>query len=483
MFSLRKRFLFTALLLAISQFAFGNSGDWPYTVKSGHSLWSICDKYVARPLCFIELGDYNALPRHNLIAPGAQIKIPYAWLKTPPQPAVVLWQRGEVGYIPAQLAAKQAWEKLGTLSNLAALTAAGVSVQALPADGKLYVGDRIITGEGSVGLRFADGSELTLMPQSDLKLAKITAGADSEFIESEMSLRRGSTRNRVHEKTESDRYRITTPAGVAAVRGTEFRVSVAGQSGGVSADDENRAVMLSEVLNGRVQVANDRGDSAAAVAAGYGVRNEAGQAVPEPRKLLPPPEIKDPETMQVLQPFTIAWTALAGATTYQIELYKNAELISSSNINESAYVFSGFDEGEYQIKVRGIDDVGLQGLDANVTLQTYSSLSAVALNQSQLVAHSGRAFSIDWQDVPLASSYQVEVARDADFSEILDKSETAASNFEYRSKQPVFIRVTAKAHNGVMSETSDAVIWQPEQEDNIWLLLGGFALLVAVVLL
>ena len=387
------------LLLALLGMLFSGSAlprDWLYTVRNNDSLWKICSTYVERPLCFVELGNYNKLAEHDLIAPGSILKVPYAWLKNPPQPALVVYSRGEVQYIPAAESEKLAWEKVSRTPGMAGMVAAGISLQPLPEDGRIFMGDRVVTGDGNVRVEFADGSQMIIRPQSDVIFDRLSIQGDKRFVDTLLILKRGATTNNVEpQQGQGSRFRIRTPAGVAAVRGTEFRVNVeAGSS----------PVMRSEVLEGNIAVADLKAKSEQSVDGGYGVRSEAGQPIPPPRKLLAAPAWQGDTSASVAIPFSVSWQALAGADYYLIDLFDSDGLVETRRVQSTQLGFEALVDGEYRLKIRAVDEIGLQGLEAERALVVMTPLPIPELNSSSVTTVSRTTLNVSWAGIEEASA-------------------------------------------------------------------------------
>ncbi len=446
--------------------------DWLYSVRTDDNLWKICQTYVAKPLCWLELGRYNALSNTDLIKPGRILKIPYAWLKYPPQPATISDSRGEVNYIPAADSAKSSWEKLNQLSSYPAMVAAGIALQPLPEDHKIHMGDRIITGQGNVSIFFADGSQMLIRAGSDITFDRISIKDGKGFVDTLLVLKRGATDYNIKGKKGLSRYRVDTPAGVAAVRGTEFRVNL---------QAAEKAVMRSEVLQGDVIVSDTRGQSSQQVPGGYGVRSEQGQPIPPPLQLLPAVEWENSNQDIFAIPFEISWKPLTGAQYYLVDLYDSKGLIASWKTEKNSWENTELGNGGYRLLVRGVDQLGLQGLDAEQLLKVENPLPAPELSAGS-IKRAGKAFvEVSWPRVVSASGYRIEVATDPEFKQILLTDSTVDTVYGFSNRAGGYVRVTAISLSGVAGDSSDAV-WLVPQPYN-WQPWAGLAAVVLGIIL
>jgi hypothetical protein len=120
-------------------------------------------------------------------------------------------------------------------------------------------GDKLVTGaDGRIEIQFADSARVSIGPRTEFKVDdyKFDAQAQRSFF----TLVRGA----IHQvsgqigKRNGDDYRLTTPTGVLAIRGTEFKVdeTVCPRQGCGPSDKPGMAV---EVIQGRVAVTNGAG--------------------------------------------------------------------------------------------------------------------------------------------------------------------------------------------------------------------------------
>lgn len=217
-------------------------------------------------------------------------------------------------------------------------------------------GDDFKTGkDGYVKIKLADGSVLDLKPGSDLsiegvKKSPLAPAADAQFL-----LKTGRIEASVAKRNPGGaRFEVRTPIAVAAVRGTQFRVI---------ADDEKK-IALSEVIEGEVAV-NDAGNLGnVSVREGFGTRVNEGQAPLPPRALLPAPRLWTGIRLWVRRPIRLNFTRLPGAVRYRVLVARKpdfAEVITEELLSTNVITLPELANGPYYLKVRGIDDIGLEG--------------------------------------------------------------------------------------------------------------------------
>jgi hypothetical protein len=112
----------------------------------------------------------------------------------------------------------------------------GISEQPRKRD-PAFVGDIFETrAESSVKIILNDGSELTIAPDSKLKIEKVSVEASALKRQVALRVLAGRVRNKVSKDYKGENtYQVSTPAAIAGVRGTDFITSyVLGENGWIS---------------------------------------------------------------------------------------------------------------------------------------------------------------------------------------------------------------------------------------------------------
>jgi hypothetical protein len=224
----------------------------------------------------------------------------------------------------------------------------------------LKSGDEILTGsESSTTLKFGDGSTLILRENSDLTLEKLESYGDKDVFNSQLKLKHGRTDNEVNPfKKPGSRFEIHTPSATAAVRGTVYRVSA-----------PDLETTTTEVLEGRVDVANSTGKTS--VPASYGTVAKLDTPPLPPIVLLPAPDLSEVSDLIEHLPLRFMLPEIDKAVAYRVQIttdptfqdldYEGISPTPSAKIAE-------LPDGKYLMRVRGIDDNDLEGFD---TLHTF----------------------------------------------------------------------------------------------------------------
>lgn len=325
--------LLIALTFSLPNLVAAAEEYWEYTFRPGDSLWNIAERYTTSANNWTELLRINNIERttDRTILPGTRIVIPISILKLQPTPALVIAVSGAAYLVRADGA--QAVITVGT---------------------ELFSGDRVITGDRqSLRMQFADKSELQVLPNSEVVLDKLSHFQQTGMVDTRIRLNSGRVRTWVIEQKPGNHYEIKTPAAVTAVRGTDFRLS----------SDAGR-ISRTEVTEGVVAVS--AGDAEKEVNDGFGIVAELGKPLPDPVKLLEAPAISDN-----LSPdqgtLRVAWTDLEAAVFYRYQLAtdeKFDQILINGRTEDSEVRLDELSPGQYYLRIRGIDQYGLEGFDS-----------------------------------------------------------------------------------------------------------------------
>lgn len=365
-----------------------SADEWIYSFRPGDTLWDLCKKYIAAPDCWQKIATRNKIAKPKHIKPGTRLYLPISWLKVLPASAKVLSARGDV-------MVKRAGDE---------------TLQPLAVDNEIAVGDQIITSEGTVTLQFADESILIITPGSEVAFDTLTLYGESGMVDTRVRLNRGRARAKVKPvEGPASRYEILTPAAVAAVRGTEFRVV---------SEDTDPPQMRAEVLEGQVALGNDKGEQA--VNEGYALKAVSGEALQEPVQLLPAPSFTTqlPEVISAF-PWRLAWQPIDRAAAYRVQIYSRGfffdDLIQEAKISRANFSLQQLEEGQYDIKVRAIDRNGFEGMDAKYFVAVAGSrqVKPVSVDSDVVVSEERTLIHWHWQPVDGAEKYLLQLTAKA----------------------------------------------------------------------
>lgn len=449
-FSLLRNLLLGGMLLFLSP-SFLQAQDWVYTVRPGDNLWDLSERYLSSMRYWRALQEHNSISDPKVLQPGVRLKIPLAWLKVQPAPVKVLAVLGEVFVQPA---GKEEEDPL-------------------LAGALLHIEDAVRSGpKSSATFVFADGSRLLLSANSHLILDVIRAYGETGMVDSRIRLKNGGLDTDVSPQAGSgSRFEIHTPGAITAVRGTRLRV----------ANDTERQVASTEVLKGRVEVM--AAGAVESVPAGFGTVVKMGEPPSLPRALLQAPALSGlPATMNQL-PLHFIWPALSGANRYRTQLSENEDfslLNLDVTVEKPELLLSDVPNGSYALRIRGIDDAGLEGFDAvhhflldvpppKVMPPVVLPEPPTLLNPPPAVVAAPFRLSLEtaviknahllirWRGGKPDERYQVELAEDMAFATVVFQTEVGAAEILLDRPKPglYYLRVRAVTSEGIAGEYTE----------------------------
>ncbi|MDR2000260.1 MAG: FecR domain-containing protein [Zoogloeaceae bacterium] len=355
-----------------------------YAVKEGETLSGIAADMLKKTGHWRQLQQINQVADPHRLMPGTTLRIPVALLRTEPATAIIISMSGEV------------------LAN-----------GRTPSVGDAITGQTtLITGEqGFVTLELIDGSRLVLQPESRLRVEELSRYRGTKIPDSQLHLERGRIESTVTKSSASrPKYRINTPTTAMGVRGTRFRVEADG------------SVSRAEVTEGAVDVHSDK-SAATAVPAGYGIVTNTGSALPRPVALLPKPDVSGLPYLHEHPIVRFALPPLDGARAYRFQIGADPEmheLLADASATRPEAKFGHLPDGEYILRVRGIDAQGLEGLDSDFRFQLKARpeppFPAAPPRDAKV-----RAASVElaWTINPDAARYRLQIASDKTFTDIV----------------------------------------------------------------
>ena len=328
-------FLALACVIVSARAPQGLAAEWLYTVRPGDTLWDVSAAYLRETDDWQRLQALNGVADPYTLPPGSRLRIPVAWMRIKPAPARITAVEGEAAV------------RSGDGGALAPAVDAML----------LKPGDEVTTAaDSSVMIEFADGSTLRVGAGSYVAFDILSVAGGTAFVDTRLRLLKGSTTMRARSRRAGgSRTEIRTPAALSAVRGTDFRVGV------LEADE----AMRTEVLSGRVAVSARA--KTVAVTAGFGTVVDVGAPPRSPRPLLPAPELTDVPAVLERVPVRIRVAQVSGAAAYRLEIARDAaftQVVAERTAATPSITGPDLADGSYVLRVRAIDALGQEGLDA-----------------------------------------------------------------------------------------------------------------------
>jgi hypothetical protein len=398
--------LTAALLLQFSLTPLVQAGEISYQVQQGDNPWSISTRFLRSTEFWPRLIKHNRIRNPRQILPGTRLSIPDDWLKLRSGPAVALAVEGQV------------WMTIGDVRQ-----------QRLLAGDTVPVGATLKTGaEGNVTLNLLDSSRVLIKGNSEVLLeanAEAVHGMARNIL---LNLRRGALENQINQQSSSGgRFEIRTPAAIAAVRGTRFRVA--------AQDTSTRT----EVLHGAVALGNPIGQVELAVGQGSSTSQHSAPTAPTP--LLNGPDLTQLPLRVEKVPIDLPIPALSGALAYRTQIAAN-DAFNSLLFDQTTSIpiarVRDLPDGDYVLRVRAIDATGLEGFDSVHRLTIDARPEApflISPAEAAKLANTQPRFS--WTRRQDGSSYRLQLASDAEFKHLVfDRNGIAEAHLEAPESLP-----------------------------------------------
>ncbi|HTE15080.1 MAG TPA: FecR domain-containing protein [Burkholderiales bacterium] len=370
--------------------------DYVYRVIKGDTLIGLSARLLNSPDDWPKVARHNRLPNANYILPDAELRIPFALLKSTSTAATVTHVQGDVK----------------------AATGAGARSSVLVLGAALAEGATVVTGkDGYATLKLPDGSTVRVQSATEVQVERMRTYPEVGLLESAMKVIAGRVESLVQkfrpEEKKQTRHDVKTPLANLAVRGTEFRVTMDPQS------RETRG----EVLDGAVAVAADGATSEKRLGAGFGSVVDANKSVSDPIALLVAPNVAELAKLQERTILRFPLSIVAGASRYRAQVARDeafsavvAELVSAS----PELRLTNIDDGSYFLRVRAVDSRGLEGRDATHAF-TLKARPEPPLITAPPPKGKVRATEVEfkWAQNTEAAVYHLQIAKDATFKSLV----------------------------------------------------------------
>ncbi len=386
----------TALMVLSQPLAIAESSpEWIYSIRPYDTLIQFSNLYLINPDNWRELQKLNRIKNTYRMRVGSKLRVPLYLVKQSPTNAEVASIIGE-----------------------AYLVKANSPKQLLKVGQQLTSGAEVLTqAKSKLNIRFADGSIVTVQSNSALKLDSLSIYSGGGMVDTKVRLQQGKIEVEANpQEISGNSMQILTPTAVAAVRGTEFRVSI----------EENH--FREETLDGKVALS--AGGKEVLVARGYGSLSREGKSPISPVTLLPAPKTSGLPITLTTVPLVFELVNQPYANAWYGKVYKNKSIVAENNSQGTRLNFGDIPDGKYLLKVRAKDRNGLEGYDAKhsfvLNARPYPPES---IYPSEAVISREPKPAFTWTQVDVANQYLIELAKDSNFKTVIEKRKVGSTAF------------------------------------------------------
>ncbi|MCP5245305.1 MAG: FecR domain-containing protein [Burkholderiales bacterium] len=365
--------------------------EWIYTVRPGDNLWNLTERHLTDMRYISRLQQLNNIKNPYVIPPGTQLRIPLSWTRL-------------VGNTQA---------KIVSVHGTAVVHRANQAIIPAVSGMQLMSGDLIQSENDSfVTIEFSDNSQLRIQENSQVRLKEMRIFGDHGLVDTLIYLEQGRTENSVRkDSSKGTRFRIQTPSAISSVRGTAFRVGI----------DASQSSTSSEVLTGNIDVSGEK--RKVKVPTGFGTVTAIGAPPAQPVTLLPPPDLSDTHRYYESLPLAIHLAPLAGAKAYrtQIALDKAFDhLLSEFTTATLPFRDGDIPDGDYWLRIRGIDESGIEGKDAVIAFSLNARPAPPFVSAplpDGVTTPENQKFN--WTTQSEATHYTLMISRNTDFTDLV----------------------------------------------------------------
>lgn len=416
-------------------------------VKKGSNLIHIARDYCTNRSAWKEIARINNLKSPYIIKENGSLLIPYNILLTEGLTAQVAYVSGIVNVVDQD-----------------------GQHRPLSVGDELFTGQSVNTGaDGYAQLIFPENKFTRIEPDSKLTITYLFRLLDG-VIKAELYLDKGRIVHKVTQKLkEKDTFKTRTAISITGIRGTEYRMKMA--------DEETNIV---ETLRGLVQVESDGGNRIV-LEKGEGSKVKKGEE-PEPPKALPkPPEPPRLEEFYRTLPISIKTPALAHVKAIRLRVTRDhagqhAVVEQQVSPGDELYVMALAD-GIYYGFFTIINDEGFESSaapPAPFEVRTIPGAPVISAPQNGHTSWDGK-IEIRWLRSDQAVSYQLELAADPSFTEIIGNNKVTEPTYLTPQLETgsYFFRVKAVAEDGFESNYSQPLSFKKMAEPTMGSIEGS----------
>lgn len=350
----------------------------------GDTIGALAARELDSPARWRDVARYNGIANARAVRAGTALRIRPEWLKSDP---VVM--------------------KVEAIGGTVTIDGAAANRASTAREGSVL--DTADTG--TVELLLPDGTRLKIPPASRVRVERLRSYHGDEAVDARLRLERGG----IEAQSPARRHplEIRSPAGNAAVRGTDFRVRGGGSEGFI------------EVLTGAIAAESRAGGATIGKLEG-GVVSQT--RAPQVEPLLPAPALAglDGQRFTATQ-FEVAVAPVPQAREYRVDLARDAgfvDMVRSFRQPGPTVRIETDRDGPLYLRMRAVSAAGLEGVDAQARLDVAARPVPPAPVTPRADAADALAgpVSFAWSDTRPGLRYRVQLAADAGFRQLIDET-------------------------------------------------------------
>ena len=432
-----------------------------YTVTVGDTLIGLSERVLVSPDAWQEIATLNRLSNANLLIPGRVLQIPLRLLR---------WT-----YADARLTAVNGDVRVdGRAATVAAPLSEGQSIETGPeASAVLELADRtrvklapsslaqVVAGRRHAGTAAGDSGAAGSSSgpgSSGGASGGSSSGASNGLFSGALRLLRGSIEVFATKVLRAKPLEVTTPTAVVGVRGTQYRVGF---------DEAANRSTRTEVLEGLVKVETVVVSATGAdVATGFGAAVDASAAAPAVVKLLPAPDLS--ATPQRFERPIVRLGVTGEPQALRVQVAADAQfdqIVRTQRVEAGSEIrIAGLDDGAWFLRVRRIDALGIEGLDAVRPFVLKARPEPPAPAQPRRGAkQTVGTVAFAWAQNVEAISHRLQIASDAEFKALLldrDALTDTSARLDLAAPGTYFWRLASIRANGDQGPFGDALSFE-----------------------
>ncbi|MGL1931823.1 MAG: FecR domain-containing protein [Desulfotalea sp.] len=328
---------------------------------------------------------------------------------------------------------------------------------------KIIHGQTLSTGQDSYAqIVFPNHKYTRISPNSEFTINYLFRLTD-DSVKADFMLKKGKLTHQITEKLRRNETFLTrTPVSITGVRGTEFRLKMI--------DDKTNYV---ETIKGKVKV--ESGARSVMVRKGQGASVKADSKIARPRPLPETPAL--PELQSVYRTLPISFYAPKHKNAREIRMRMCTDILGHDTFLEMTvppgekFIIPRLADGTYYTFFTALDRDLFESAPSkpfSVKVRTIPAAPMISSPRNGAIIFENK-MTVDWLKSTQVKSYRIELATDEDFSNIIEKIESADVGYTTPelSLGAYYVRIIAVAEDGFETLSSVPVSWKISDEPKL----------------